>query len=535
MELKYYLSIMRRWFWLILLCTVLAGSVSYFFSGQKLQTFAANSTILLDTSHSTSATPAYSDLMVNERLAETYAALLTQREAIEAVKAQMNRQPDLVSVSVQPQRNTSIMKIVVTSDDAEAAAYVANHLPDLINEQQRERQAGRYAATKASLSEELAISEQEVTATRLLLVSLDANDPNDQVEMSSLSAKLTLQERTYETLRQHLFSIRMAEDQGTNILSVIESAKMPTIPIGPNILNDTLFAAILGTLVGLGAAFLIEYLDDTIKATSDVGGMLKLGVLALIGRIERGGRRVLVTSLDHRAPVTEAYRMLRTNIRFSMVDAPLQTLLITSPGPNEGKSTTAANLAVVMAQAGHRTILIDADLRRPVQHSIFNVSNKEGLTTALVERDQPIEKYLNETGTKGLYVLTSGPMPPNPSELLGSQRMREVMAQLQAHADYIVIDTSPVLAVTDSSLLASFVSGVLLVLRANSTRLDAAQRAIEQLVSVQANLLGTVLNGVHSKRDGYYYYYSNPKHSSRAVTLGAKLRTLFMSILPRRS
>jgi protein-tyrosine kinase len=231
--------------------------------------------------------------------------------------------------------------------------------------------------------------------------------------------------------------------------------------------------------------------------------------------------------------------MLRTNIRFSVVDQELRSLVVTSPAPSEGKSTTAANLAIVLAQSGQKTILVDADLRRPVQHSIFQLPNKQGLTTALIERNVSVKRYLQEVGVEDLRVLTSGPQPPNPAELLGSQRMRDLLSELEEEADLVIVDMPPVLAVTDSSLVAGAASGVLLVLRANVTTFAAAQKAVDQLRSVHARILGIVLNGVQSGTDGYYYYYyptegNSDERKKGAATLGAKMRALMLNVMPRR-
>ncbi len=536
MELRSYIALVRRWLWLIVLCTLLAGGIAYLTSRQATPIYAATATVLLDTSRPTSATPNYQDLMLNERLAETYASLLTQASVIDNVTANLNQVPRTVQVSVTPQRNTSIMQITVQSEDSVAAAYIANNLAGQVNNDQRQRAGARYATNKTSLSEELESAQSEADGIRTRLASLDSEVSEDKAEYSSLTSKLTSLDQRVNSLSQQLFNITLSEDQGANLLYVLEDAQTPLVPVSPRPLRNALYGALLGLMAGVGAAFVIEYLDDTIKASQDIPALLGTSVLALIGRIEQAGnKRSLVSNHDQRSPIAEAYRMLRTNIRFSMVDDNIRTLLITSPSPGEGKSTTAANLATVMAQAGHRTILVDADLRRPVQHQIFALPNKEGLTTALVEREKPLGEYLRPTGTPELFVLTSGPMPPNPSELLGSHRMQEVLAQLQTEAEYIIIDTPPVLAVTDSSLLASSVKGVVLVFRANLTRLEGARRAIAQLSSVQARLVGTVLNGVKQEGDNYYYYYYYGNQQERkARTFGARMRALFLSVLPRR-
>jgi capsular exopolysaccharide synthesis family protein len=534
MELRSYIALLRRWLWLILLCMVLAGGLAYLTSNRQTPIYAATATVLLDTSRPTSATPSIADITLNERLAETYAVLLSQQNTIQPVVAQLETIPDVVSVTVSPQRNTSIMYITVQSENPVAAAYIANHLTDQLNNDQRERQSLKYASSRESYAQELEVAEADADATRAQLIALDPDA--DRTEYSAVNTRLAAQERLIEQLRTQIFTIRLAEDQGSNIVSLLEEANTPLRPISPRPLYNAFYGALLGALVGLAAAFIIEYLDDTVKASQDLSALLGPSLLALIGRFDPKSKKGLVNLDDPRSPVAEAYRMLRTNIRFSMVDDTIRTLLITSPSPSEGKSTTAANLAMVMAQAGHSTILVDADLRRPVQHQLFGLNNRDGLTTALIERDKSVEQYLKETATPDLRVLTSGPMPPNPSELLGSHRMQELLAHLQNEAEYVIIDTPPVLAVTDSALLAGSVRGVLLVLRAGSTRLEAARRAITQLSSVQAKIVGTVLNGVKADGEGYYYYYSyyGQKNDTRKGSLGSRMRAFLLSVLPRR-
>lgn len=221
------------------------------------------------------------------------------------------------------------------------------------------------------------------------------------------------------------------------------------------------------------------------------------------------GRLTLITLTDPRSPVAEAYRTLRTNLYFSSLDRPIRTLVVTSAAPEEGKSTTLANLAVTMAQGGRRTILADCDLRRPSLHEIFGVSNSAGLTTMMIEGgasgalDQP---PLVATGVENLWLLPSGPLPPNPAELLGSSRMDEVIAALKERAEMILFDAPPVIAVTDAAVLASKVDGVLLIVNAGQTRREHVQRARTLLDRTGIRLIGAVLNNVplDSTLGGYY-------------------------------
>jgi non-specific protein-tyrosine kinase len=216
--------------------------------------------------------------------------------------------------------------------------------------------------------------------------------------------------------------------------------------------------------------------------------------------------QTLVTLSDPRSPVSEAYRTLRTNLDFAGLDQRLKTLVITSAGVGEGKSTTLANLAVVSAQAGRRVVLVDADLRRPTLHDLFGLDNERGLTTAMMEEAALAALPLKTTGVEGLVVLTSGPLPPNPAEVMGSRRMAEVIATLAEQADQVFFDTPPVVAVTDAAVLATKVDGVLLIIGAGKTRRDVARTAVQRLQQINARLVGTVLTNAQMG-SGFTDYY----------------------------
>jgi capsular exopolysaccharide synthesis family protein len=214
----------------------------------------------------------------------------------------------------------------------------------------------------------------------------------------------------------------------------------------------------------------------------------------------------LVTVSEPRSPISEAYRTLRTNLDFANLDQTLKTLVVTSAGVGEGKSTTLANLAVVSAEAGRKVILVDADLRRPTLHQVFGLENEQGLTTVMMDESSLASPPLQETGIAGLSVLTSGPLPPNPADLMGSRRMEEVIAALAEQADQVFFDTPPVVAVTDAAVLATKVDGVLLVISASKTRRDYARTAVQRLEQINARLVGTVLTNVQMGA-GFTGYY----------------------------
>lgn len=223
-------------------------------------------------------------------------------------------------------------------------------------------------------------------------------------------------------------------------------------------------------------------------------------------------RYQLIVQEQIKSPISEAYRTLRTNLSFCKADGELKTIMITSAGPQEGKSITSANMAVAMAQTGKKVIIVDCDLRRPAQYKIFNTGRSGGVTNILVEDEATIEKYVHETEIPNLFLLASGPLPPNPSELLGSDKMIDLIEWLRQRFNIVIFDLPPVIAVTDACVLASKVDGVILVLGTDKVRPDMAQKAKELLIKAKGHILGVILNRVEIEAEHtYYYHYYNDK------------------------
>lgn len=218
--------------------------------------------------------------------------------------------------------------------------------------------------------------------------------------------------------------------------------------------------------------------------------------------------RSLITKTNPKSPISEQYRTIRTNIQFSVADRPLRSIMVTSSAPAEGKSTTVANLAVVFAQQGKKVLLIDADLRKPTVHYTFRKDNHIGLTNVLTKQ-ATLQTAMKETDVENLFVLTSGPIPPNPAELLGSAAMEELLAEAYDQFNVVLFDTPPVLAVTDAQILANQCDGTILVVYSGKTDIEAAQKAKELLLAAKGKLLGVVLNQKKQKESNYYYYYGN--------------------------
>lgn len=519
MELLQYWAIIRRWLWLIVLATVLAASAALVVSLRTTPVYKATTQILIQQASNPTNLTSYSDILTSERLARTYAKLLTTRPVLEQTLLELGLNNPLTAddvkdaVSVQPVRDTTLIELSVEDTEPERAIALANKIPEVFARYNEQVQLGRFQDSKRNLEDQLSRLEEELARTQAQLAAVKQNPDADSADLLRLETQLASVQTSYANLLRQYEEIRLAEARSLDTILVSEPA-LEARRVRPRTLLNTLLAAVVGAMLGLGAAFLIEYLDDTVKTPDDVARIGDIPVLTGIAQVQEEEHLPLVAQARSKAPVSEAFRVLRTNIQFASVDAPLRTLLVTSPGPEEGKSFITANLAVVMAQLGRRVIIVDADLRKPRQHKIFNLPNNIGLTSALLaERNTDITGHLQATEVPDLFVLTSGPIPPNPSELLGSQRMADVVQILLDQADVLLFDTPPVLAVTDAAVLAKEVGGVLVVGQVGVTRQPALHQSMVELQRVGARILGVVLNGLPPRGSRYYSYYYYQSYS----------------------
>jgi len=308
----------------------------------------------------------------------------------------------------------------------------------------------------------------------------------------------------------------LTEDMRTGNIRVVDRAEVPRSPVKPKKKLNLLLAIIVGLVAGIGLAFFFEYLDNTIKIPDEVKKHLRIPYLGPTPLVEKeedrdghGGERLadLVCLNAPKSTASESYRGIRTNILFSSAEKAPQVILLSSPGPREGKTMTATNLAITMAQSGSRVMLLDCDLRRPKIHRMFGLKKDRGMTNLLVGNATFEETVVHSKLLSNLDILFSGPVPPNPSEMLGSERMKQLLGELRKHYDRIIIDSPPITAVTDAAILGKIVDGVVLVIRAGQTVREVAKNSVNQLQSVGANVLGAVLNAVDIGKDKYYYYY----------------------------
>jgi receptor protein-tyrosine kinase len=297
-------------------------------------------------------------------------------------------------------------------------------------------------------------------------------------------------------------------------LVVVSPAVLPDRPVSPNLLLNVAIAFAVGLLAALGIAFLLDYLDQSIKSDEELTervGLIAVGHIAFVAAGQgKGGELVTLDASSH---ASEAYKALRTSLLYSSIDRELKVIVITSAEQGEGKSRTAANLAVALAHAENMTLLVDADFRRPSQHRIFGRIRNVGLSNLILKDVSENEAISRVETVPNLWLLSSGPTPPNPSELLGSSRMKELMARLSEAFTYVVVDTPPVNAVTDASILAASASGTILVVEQGRTTFPALRHAKHVLDRVGAHTIGAVMNKLRARGGAYSYeygYYASP-------------------------
>jgi capsular exopolysaccharide synthesis family protein len=360
----------------------------------------------------------------------------------------------------------------------------------------------------------MALAQEENLKKALEEHKRDTQDFSDRaIQYRVLLRDVETNRALYENILRSLKTTTATENIPPTNIRIVYPATVPNVPVSPQKSRNILVSVVLGILFGATLVVLLELLDTTLKTPEEVEEWLKIPNLSMIPHIElpalavndNGGPPELVVHHGTHHLVSEAYRALRTSVLFSTPGQPPQTLLITSTFPWEGKTLTAANLATAMAKAEPQVLLVDADLRRPTLHQLFGVEKDPGLTNFLVGdvNDLPVI----ETPVSGLFLVTCGHIPPNPSELLHSERMREFLSRAQERFGLVVIDSPPILSVTDAAILSTLVEGTLMVIKAETVPRKAAIAAKNDLVEVKAPLLGAILNDIQFQRDGYYYYY----------------------------
>ncbi len=519
MELRDYINVIRMRKWVIIQAMVIVTLTALTVSFLQPSTYEGTALVLI--SERGSSASVFGDILPQlsaqpERAMQTQVQLMQIRPILESTIKTLNLQttPEslLRSVTVATVGQTNLVKITVTFSDPAKAALIANTIAEEYVDSAQAAQRASLADAADEVQKRLDQAEADILE---LGRKISASGRTDE-----LAASLQIATGTYTTLAEKLEQLRINERLESGPGRVVSMAVVDVDAVSPKPVRNAVLGLAVGLVFGLGMAFLYEYLDNTVKSTEETERIFGAPVLGTVPMdvIDKGKKRSLTIVESPGSATAEAYRVLRNSLDFINFQHDLKSILVTSAAPGEGKSTVAANLAAALAQAGKKVVLVSVDFRRPTTEQFFNVNNMIGLSDVLVGTHS-LKAALQRPGDERLLVLTSGKMPPNPSELLGSAKMEEVVKSLEEWGDWVIIDTPPLLAVADAAAVARWADGVLLVTQAGVSTREASKKAMELLEKVGAKITGVVIWGLDEAKagsagygysSGYYYssYYS---------------------------
>jgi polysaccharide biosynthesis transport protein len=510
MELKVYIKPLLKWWWMLLSAALIAAISTFLVTWQQPPEYTSQTTLVVGRSFY-QTNPTANEFWQSQSLAAWYADL-ARRQPVQQATMEALGLNWLPSYTVRNLPDSQLIEIVVTDNVPERAQIVANELANQLIRQspafQREDQEQENFIQEQlrTLETDITLTKDEIAKKQEELGGLfSARQIADtEADIRSLETKLSSLQSTYASL------LGNSNRGATNILSIVESANLPRVPVGPNKMMMILLSAAIGLALAMGAAYLLEYLDDTVKTAADASKLLNIPVIGHIPEIEKGKNDGTYLTKNPRSAVAEAFRGLRTNLEFAAVDKPLKVILVSSAAVGDGKTSIAAGLATIMAQGGKTVLLVDADLRRPSIHRFLGLSNKNGLTDVF-RNSIELHEALQTWNLEKVMVIPGGEPPPNPAELLGSRKMDTILDSLRKVADVVIVDGPPFL-VTDAALLSAKVDGVLLVVKSGFSRKNEVLYSMEQLERAGAKVVGVALNGIKRSAEtiySRYRYYGN--------------------------
>ena len=496
MELRQYSAVVWRWKWLILACTLIGVAAAIVVSNLTTPIYAASTTLLVNEAPD-SQTSGYPRVLTSAR---TYSRLLTTSPVLEETVRRANPKMTIgeleSQVDIQLISDTQLIELTVENSNPIRAALLANTLVQVFAEQNDALQASRFAASKASLGAQLDSISEQINANEVAIAKLpDERNDAQESEFLRLQTELSQARVSYTNLLQSYEALRIAEARTISNIIQMEPAKPPGSPINARTPLSTALAGAVGAMIALGVAFLIEYLDDSIRSAEDVIRVIKLPVIGQIPNskeLKASSKKQHLTIMDSNLEVAESFRSLRTNIELAGIGGTARSILVSSPSEGDGKTTVAAQLAISIAQAGKRVVLVDANLRQPSLHAYFGIDNQLGLSDMLLDDLVP-QVAARKTSSWRLRVITSGKPVNNPVELLGSVRMLQVLTRLREQTDTAIFDGPPFL-VAETYILASKLESVLIVMRPGETRESEMLHITEQLERAQGSVMGVVMN-----------------------------------------
>ncbi len=515
-DLRGYLEVLRRHKWIVLGVVVATAAVALGLSVAQTPLYRSTAEVLVESGTPQQLfDPVTGDYRDPVRIMQNEIEFIASDAVTAAVEGEMDNP---ATVTVTAREDADIIAISATSDDAELAADTANTYAEVYLRERRQQSVQDYQESAAVVNAQLQQLNNQLAGitSNLEAIALQLLAPTPDTPVGDLSeqqARLEERQAAVEQERTDLQATARQLELTAQLLregtaTITQEATVSSEPYSPQPLRNVLLAVVVGLILGVGLAFLREYLDDSVRTKEDIERATGLSVLALlpsVGSWKNSSDTHLITVEAPKSPPAEAYRSLRTAIQFMGIDDPLPVVAITSSRSGEGKTTTTANLAIVLAQAGQRVLAMDCDLRKPRLHQFFGLTNSRGFTTALV--DGSLDGALHELPTYGrLAVMPSGVVPPDPAELLASTRTDALFEKLLPHFDVIVVDSPPVLPVTDALVLSRMADAVILVTSARKTSKRDVHRSVELLGQVEAPVIGAVLNDVSSEA-AYGYGY----------------------------
>jgi len=510
------LGFLRRWWLLLVLGPIVAGVAGFAVVSRMAPIYEANTTLLV-TRGSASGGPV-DDPTAAESLGRTYVEALKTRPVLEEAERRTGQSTPmkelLQAVNVRPVTGTQLLHLTVDDHDPQAAADMANAIVAVFSEQNTQMQAGRYDSSRQNLEQLVSSLRSEIDSRTAELDQLRTTTPAGDPQLARLESDLAQLQATYSDSVRTYENLRVAEAQGLNGLTVVEPAIAPAEPIRPNKIQAIAIALVAGLLIALATGVVIEYLDDGLRTRERLAAVTDVRALASIPRWAGASLSQLATQLTDAANdrdarrAAESYRVLFGTLSMTASDegAQIRSVMITSAAMDEGKSVTAANLAAVFAEAGKRVILVDADVHRPSQMKRFELNNRAGLSTLLLNPNIAVDSVLRYTSVHGLRILTSGPSTASSSAVFTSPRFAARLAELRDKCDVLVIDTAPVLAQSDAVLIGQHVDGTLFIVDSAKSRGRQVHRALEMLSEAGVQVLGAVFNGVPPQSEDYVAY-----------------------------
>jgi polysaccharide biosynthesis transport protein len=435
-------------------------------------------------------------------------SLTTQKTQLESQIASLQNQISQASIKTIDEQEQWLQDQITTLEQeavtlpTEISALGNPTTPELRNSLDQKK------ARLEQVQLQLPLYKQSYTDLVVYGKQVDPAKSTANSQLALLTTTQTLYQQLYQSVLSNLETVRLAGMENTPSIVSIEAATVPETPVKPKKLINTALAGMVGLMLTTGILVLKESLDNSIKTSDNIERLLGVNPIGYILEIKNSGKgeEGLYASKQPRSQIAEAFRSLRTNIEFSSVDKPIKTILVTSPEPATGKTMVAANLAVVFSQKGKRVLLLDADLRRPQVHRVMNLQNRVGLTDLLLENQNIQDVIHHIDGNESLSVVTSGSLPPNPAELLGSARMVRLLTELGENMDIMILDSPPSI-VADAQVLAAKVDAVLIVIRPGKTQRDSVKATIEILKRANARIIGLVINRISRDRGDYNSRY----------------------------